>query len=150
MGQHPTGVVAILNGPNLGRLGRRQPEIYGTTTLADLERRCLQWARAAGLTARFAQTDHEGEMVGWLNRAADDGAAVVLNAAAWTHYSYALADACAQLTGPLIEVHLSDPTARPEAWRHTSVITAYAARVIAGHGIEGYRMAIDEVARLLD
>jgi 3-dehydroquinate dehydratase-2 len=138
--------VLVLNGPNLGRLGRRQPEIYGSTTHTELARRCEAWGRGMGLDVEVRQTNHEGLMLDWLNAAADDAVPVVLNAAAWTHYSYALFDACAQLTAPLIEVHISDPTQRPEEFRHTSVITPYATAVIAGHGIEGYRMALERIA----
>ncbi|MCD4526069.1 type II 3-dehydroquinate dehydratase [Nocardioides sp. cx-173] len=137
----------VLNGPNLGRLGRRQPEIYGTTTHAQLAEQCLAWGAALGLEVEVRQTNHEGVMLDWLNTAADDGDAVVLNAAAWTHYSYALLDACAQLTAPLVEVHISDPLQRPEEFRHTSVVTPYAVEVIAGHGIDGYRLALEVVAR---
>ena len=89
--------VLVLNGPNLGRLGRRQPEIYGTTTHAELAELCVEWGRDLGLEVEVRQTNHEGELLDWLNQAADDGHPVVLNAAAWTHYSYALFDACAQL-----------------------------------------------------
>ena len=140
--------VLVLNGPNLGRLGRRQPEIYGTTTHTELARRCEAWGRGLGLDVEVRQTNHEGLMLDWLNAAADDAVPVVLNAAAWTHYSYALFDACAQLTAPLIEVHISDPTQRPEEFRHTSVITPYATAVVAGHGIDGYRMALEHIAGL--
>jgi len=139
-------VVLVLNGPNLGRLGRRQPEIYGTTTHQELAQLCEQWGRAVGLDVRVRQTNHEGEMLDWLNQAADEAVPVVLNAAAWTHYSYALLDACAQLSAPLVEVHISDPGARPEEFRHTSVITPYALAVFAGFGIDGYRMALEKIA----
>ena len=138
--------VLVLNGPNLGRLGRRQPEIYGTTTHAELADQCVAWGAALGLEVEVRQTNHEGVLLDWLNDAADEQTPVVLNAAAWTHYSYALFDACAQLTAPLIEVHISDPTERPEEFRHTSVITPYATAVIAGHGIDGYRMALERIA----
>lgn len=138
--------VLVLNGPNLGRLGRRQPEIYGTTTHGELARHCVEWGRELGLEVEVQQTNHEGEMLDWLNDAADDGTPVVLNAAAWTHYSYALLDACAQLTAPLVEVHISDPSSRPEEFRHTSVVTPYAVEVFAGHGIDGYRMALARIA----
>jgi 3-dehydroquinate dehydratase-2 len=134
--------VLVLNGPNLGRLGRRQPEIYGTTTYAELVERCQQWGRELGLAVEVRQTNHEGKMVDWLNEAADAATPVVLNAAAWTHYSYALSDACAQLEAPLVEVHLSDPSSRPEPWRHTSVVTPHAAAVFAGHGVDSYRLAL--------
>lgn len=140
--------VLVLNGPNLGRLGRRQPEIYGTTTHDELAQQCRDWGRALGLDVDVRQTNHEGELLDWLNAAADEVVPVVLNAAAWTHYSYALFDACAQLTAPLVEVHISDPRQRPEEFRHTSVVTPYAVEVIAGHGIDGYRMALEVVARV--
>ena len=140
--------VLVLNGPNLGRLGRRQPEIYGSTTHAELAELCVGWGREVGLDVEVRQTNHEGVLLDWLNEAADDELPVVLNAAAWTHYSYALLDACAQLVAPLVEVHISDPTRRPEVFRHTSVVTAYAARVIAGQGVDGYRQALVAVAEL--
>jgi len=138
--------VWVINGPNLGRLGRRQPEVYGTTTLAELEQLCVDWGRGLGLDVVCRQTNHEGELLDWLNQAADDAVPVVLNAAAWTHYSYALFDACAQLTAPLVEVHISDPSQRAEEFRHTSLVTPYALEVFAGHGVDGYRMALERIA----
>ena len=134
--------VLVLNGPNLRRLGRRQPEIYGHTTYDELAALCEEWGRELGLEVEVRQTNHEGELLDWLNTAADDTTAVVLNAGAWTHYSYALFDACGQLTAPLVEVHISDPAARPEEFRHTSLVTPYALGVIAGRGVEGYRDAL--------
>ena len=139
--------VLVLNGPNLGRLGRRQPEIYGTTTHEQLAELCTQWGSELGLLVETRQTNHEGVMLDWLNEAADDATPVVLNAAAWTHYSWAIFDACAQLVAPLVEVHISDPKQRPEEFRHTSVVTPYAAAVIAGQGIDGYRQALEILAR---
>ena len=138
--------VLVLNGPNLGRLGRREPEIYGTTTHAELAELCRGWGEAVGVDAVVRQTNHEGELLDWLNEAADDQTPVILNAAAWTHYSYAIFDACAQLTAPLVEVHISDPSQRPEVFRHTSVVTPHAAKVIAGQGIDGYRQALEFIA----
>ncbi len=138
--------VLVLNGPNLRRLGRRQPEIYGTTTYAELAHLCVEWGAALDLDVEVRQTNHEGELLDWLNEAADTVTPVVLNAAAWTHYSYALLDACAQLTAPLVEVHISDPHQRPEEFRHHSVVTAYAVEVVAGQGIEGYRTALERIA----
>ena len=137
------GRVLVLNGPNLGRLGRRQPEIYGTTTHAQLAERCVGWGRELGLAVEVRQTNHEGELLDWLNAAADEATPVVLNAGAWTHYSYAVFDACAQLEAPLVEAHLSDPGQRPEEFRHTSVVTPHAAAVVAGHGVDGYRLALE-------
>jgi 3-dehydroquinate dehydratase-2 len=141
----PTRVV-VLNGPNLGRLGRRQPEIYGTTTHDELVDLCVAWGRDLGLDVEVRQTNHEGALLDWLNDAADASTPVVLNAAAWSHYSYALQDACAQLVAPMVEVHISDPAQRPEEFRHHSVISAYAADIVAGHGIDGYRLALEALA----
>jgi 3-dehydroquinate dehydratase II len=138
--------VLVLNGPNLGRLGRREPEIYGTTTYDGLVRLCQEWGRVLGLDVEVRQTNHEGELLDWLNAAADEATPVVLNAAAWTHYSYALFDACAQLTAPLVEVHISDPARRPEEFRHSSLVSPHAALVVAGEGVEGYRRALAHLA----
>ena len=138
--------VLVLNGPNLGRLGRRQPEIYGSTTHAELAELCREWGTALGLEVEVRQTNHEGQLLDWLNAAADEDTPLVLNAAAWTHYSFALLDACAQLTAPMVELHISDPKARPEEFRHHSVITAYAAKEITGQGIDGYRQALEFLA----
>jgi 3-dehydroquinate dehydratase-2 len=138
--------VLVLNGPNLGRLGRRQPEIYGHTTFAELVELCEGWGRDLDLAVEVRQTNHEGLLLDWLNAAADDATPVVLNAAAWSHYSYALLDACAQLVAPLVEVHLSDPGRRPEEFRHHSVVTAYATQVIVGRGVDGYRVALEALA----
>jgi 3-dehydroquinate dehydratase-2 len=138
--------VLVLNGPNLGRLGRRQPEIYGRTTYDELVGLCEGWGRDLGLDVEVRQTNHEGELLDWLNGAADTGTPVVLNAAAWTHYSYALYDACAQLEAPLVEVHISDPASRPEVFRHTSLVSPHAAHVVAGQGVDGYRLALEALA----
>jgi 3-dehydroquinate dehydratase II len=142
-----TRTVLVLNGPNLGRLGRRQPEIYGSTTYAELVELCRGWGRDLGLDVEVRQTNHEGLLLDWLNEAADDGTPVVLNAAAWSHYSYALYDACAQLSAPLVEVHISDPEQRPEEFRHHSVVSQHAVEVVAGQGVEGYRLALQALAR---
>ena len=138
--------VLVLNGPNLGRLGRRQPEIYGYTTHDELAALCRGWGADLGLEVEVFQTNHEGELLDRLNDAADTETPVVLNAAAWTHYSYAMFDACAQLVATLVEVHISDPTQRPEEFRHSSVVTPHAAAVISGYGIDGYRMALEFIA----
>ncbi len=137
--------VLVLNGPNLGRLGRRQPEIYGRTTHDELVEQCVAWGRDLGLAVEVRQTNHEGVLLDWLNAAADDEHPVVLNAGAWTHYSWAVHDACAQLTAPLVEVHLSDPSSREE-FRHTSVVTPHAERVVTGQGVAGYRVALEHLA----
>jgi 3-dehydroquinate dehydratase II len=139
--------VLVLNGPNLGRLGTREPEVYGTTTYAELVGLCEETAAGLGLVADVRQTDDEATMLGWLHEAADSGAHVVLNPGAWSHYSYALRDACSMLTGTLVEVHLSQTAAR-EAFRHTSVVSAVAAGTITGLGVEGYRAALRHLAGL--
>lgn len=141
--------VLVLNGPNLARLGVREPEVYGSTSFADLADAVTGWAGELGLTADVRQTDDESELVGWLHEAVDSGADVVLNPAAFTHYSYALRDAAAQVTHAgrvLVEVHLSNPAAREE-FRHTSVVAAIATGTVAGFGIDSYRLALEAVAR---
>lgn len=136
----------MLNGPNLGRLGRREPEVYGTTTYDELVALCESWGRELGLDVEVRQTNHEGDLLDWLNTAADEATPVVLNAAAWSHYSYALFDACGQLAGPLVEVHISDPSRRPEEFRHTSVVSPHAELVVVGQGLDGYRQALAHLA----
>ncbi len=140
--------VLVLNGPNLNRLGAREPEVYGTATLADIES-ALQADAAGKATVELRQTNDEAELVSWIHAAVDNGTPVILNPAAFTHYSYALRDACALLKQagvPLIEVHLSNPHAR-ETFRHTSVISAVASGVIAGFGIDSYRLALAQLLR---
>jgi 3-dehydroquinate dehydratase-2 len=139
--------VLVLNGPNLGRLGAREPEVYGTTTHNELVEVLVSTGDALGLKVEVRQTDDESELIGWLHEAADASIPVVLNPAAFTHYSYALQDACAQLTGPLIEVHLSNPAAR-ETFRHTSVISGVATGTISGFGLESYRLALEALTHL--
>src|SRR6186713_960288 len=124
-------LVWVLNGPNLGRLGARQPDIYGSLSYDDLVERCVDWGAALGMSVEVRQTDDESELVGWLHEAADGQVPVVLNPAAFTHYSYALRDACAARTAPLVEVHLTNPAAR-EAFRHTSVVAGVATGSITG------------------
>ncbi|GAA2159777.1 MULTISPECIES: type II 3-dehydroquinate dehydratase [Glycomyces] len=131
----------VLNGPNLNRLGKREPAIYGSQTLADLADLCVTAGRELGLDVDFRQTNHEGELLEWLHEAADAEYPVVLNAAAWTHTSVAIGDACAQLTAPLVEVHLSNVHKR-EAFRHHSYVSAHAVGVIAGLGPSGYTAAL--------
>ncbi len=137
--------VFVLNGPNLGRLGAREPLIYGNTTHADLVELCLDAGKDLGLDVEVRQTDTEGEMIGWLHEAADAGIPVVLNGAAWTHYSIALRDACSQLTSKLVEVHISNIHKREEFRQH-SVISAVADGVIAGLGVTGYALALRWIA----
>jgi 3-dehydroquinate dehydratase II len=140
--------VWVLNGPNLGRLGSREPDVYGSTTYAGLVAACSDVGAELGFSVDVRQTDDEAELVGWLHAAADGGVPVVLNPAAFTHYSYAVRDACAQLTAPLIEVHISNP-ARREAFRHNSVVASVAHGTIAGFGIDSYVLALRALARLL-
>ena len=137
--------VLVLNGPNLGRLGVREPDVYGTATYVDLVARCEAVAAESGLDVDVRQTDAEAEMIGWLHDAADAGSPVVLNAGAWTHTSVAVRDAASQLTAPLVEVHLSNVHAR-EAFRHTSYLSDIAAAVVVGMGIEGYAAALRYLA----
>ncbi|GAA5102310.1 type II 3-dehydroquinate dehydratase [Haloechinothrix salitolerans] len=141
--------VLVLNGPNLNRLGTREPDIYGSTTHDDLVDLCKRTAAVLGMDVAVRQTNHEGEMVEWLHEAADAEWPVVLNAAAWTHYSIAVRDACAQLTAPLIEVHLSNVYQREE-FRHHSMISAVATGVIAGLGADGYALALRWMAKHLE
>lgn len=139
------GTVLVLNGPNLGRLGSREPDKYGTTTYAGLVELCERTGTELGLAVEVRQTDHEGELIGWLHEAADAGTPVVLNAAGWTHTSVAIRDACAQLRAPLVEVHISNVHAREE-FRHHSYISAVASGVIVGLGIDGYVLALRWIA----
>jgi 3-dehydroquinate dehydratase-2 len=140
--------VLVLNGPNLGRLGSREPDVYGSQTHADLQAQVLSAAQSLGLTAQVRQTDDEAELIRWLHEAADAETPVILNPAAFTHYSYALRDAAAQLSAPLIEVHLSNPAAREE-FRHTSVVSGVATGTIAGFGPMSYVLALHAIAGLL-
>ncbi len=140
--------VFVLNGPNLGRLGIREPDVYGSTNFNDLAKQCREAGSELGLDVDVRQTDDESELVRWLHEAADESVPVVLNPAAFTHYSYAVRDACAQLSGPLIEVHLSNPATR-ESFRHTSVIAGVATGTIAGFGTDSYLLALRAVAHLV-
>ncbi|MFB9931261.1 type II 3-dehydroquinate dehydratase [Amycolatopsis halotolerans] len=135
----------VFNGPNLGRLGKREPAVYGSTTHDDLAQLCVATGEELGLDVEVRQTDHEGEMVGWLHEAAGAGAPVVLNAGAWTHYSIAVRDAAAQLTAPLLELHISNVHKREE-FRHHSVLSDIATGVIAGLGVDGYALALRWIA----
>jgi len=139
--------VLVLNGPNLNRLGTREPEIYGTATLEDVRADLV--ARAADVQIDLRQSNDEAELIGWLHEAVDARTPVILNPAAFTHYSYALRDAVALVTEagvPVIEVHLSNPHAR-EQFRHTSVISGVATGVIAGFGRDSYLLALEQILR---
>jgi len=140
--------VLVLNGPNLGRLGSREPEIYGATTYAELVSLLTKTGSELGLSVETRQTNSEAELIGWIHEAVDAGTDVVLNPAAFTHYSYALRDAAAMITKGglrLIEVHLSNPHTREE-FRHTSVISGVATGVIAGFGVNSYVLALRQLA----
>lgn len=142
--------VLILNGPNLGRLGSREPEIYGSLSLADIEA-ILRADAPEDVALRFEQTDDEATLMGFLHEALDARMGVILNPAAFTHYSYAIRDACAMVTSaglPLIEVHLSNPHSREE-FRHRSVISGVVTGVILGFGADSYRLAMTQMMTLL-
>ncbi|CAB4920366.1 MAG: type II 3-dehydroquinate dehydratase [Actinobacteria bacterium] len=138
--------VFVLNGPNLNRLGTREPEIYGSMTFDELADLCRATAAELGMQAEVRQTNDEAELIGWLHEAADSRIPVILNPAAFTHYSYALRDACSMLTAPLIEVHLSNPLSREE-FRHTSVVSGVATGTIAGFGSTSYVLALQALVR---
>lgn len=136
--------VLLLNGPNLGRLGVREPDVYGALSYADLVEAGARWGSELGLEVEVRQTDDESELVHWLHEAVDTRADVVLNPAAFTHYSYALRDAAAQVTKGglrLVEVHISNPYAREE-FRHLSVVGPVATGTVAGFGFDSYRLAL--------
>jgi 3-dehydroquinate dehydratase-2 len=137
--------IDVLNGVNLDLLGRRDPAVYGTLTLSELETRIYEWASVLGCRARCRQTNSEGEYVDWCHDALDDADGVIVNPGAWSHYSYAIRDALEPLTVPLVEVHLSNVDAREE-WRRHSVIAELAARRVIGKGPDGYREAIGYLA----
>ena len=137
--------VLVLNGPNLGRLGTREPDVYGTVDFAALAEMCRGTGRDLGLAVEVRQTDDEAELIGWIHEAIDERLPVVLNPAAFTHYSYALRDALAQHTAPLIEVHISNPAAR-EAFRHNSVVAGVCDGTIAGFGVLSYQLALRAIA----
>ena len=138
-----TNTITILNGPNLNMLGVREPEIYGSTTLADIEHLCEKTATAHGFSVIFRQTNHEGELVEWAQAAAGSG--LIINAGAYTHTSVALHDALKTLRIPIIEVHLSNIYAR-EPFRHHSYISPLAKGIICGLGAQGYALAIEALA----
>jgi 3-dehydroquinate dehydratase II len=133
--------VLVLNGPNLGRLGTREPEIYGSTSYAELAALCVRAGAELGLAVEVHQSDAEAELLGWLHRAADEQLPVVLNPAGLSHTSVSLRDAVAARTAPMVEVHISNIHAREE-FRHHSYVSAVASGVIAGLGVEGYVLAL--------
>lgn len=140
--------VWVLNGPNLNRLGTREPDVYGSMSYEELASNIVEEAAGLGLQAEVRQTNDEAELIEWLHQAADESIPVLLNPAAFTHYSYAIRDACAMLTAPLIEVHLSNPLSREE-FRHTSVVAGVATGSISGFGANSYRLALRALAGIL-
>lgn len=150
-GKRMTRRVLVVNGPNLGRLGVRQPDVYGHQDLQTLREDCERWGRDLGLDVEVRQTDDEAEMIHWMHEAADGAIPVVMNPAAFTHYSYGLADA-AHMVGdagvPLMEVHISNPASRDE-FRKRSVISPVATGTITGLGFFGYRLALEAIAHIM-
>ena len=142
------GIVLLLSGPNLNLLGIREPDIYGTATLDDHVARATAAATAHGLELEHVQSNHEGDLVEAVHAARGRVAAIIVNAAALTHYSWSLHDALAAFDGPVVELHLSNTAAR-EPWRHTSVVSPVATGTITGFGGHGYQLAVDAVALLL-
>jgi 3-dehydroquinate dehydratase-2 len=142
------GIILLLHGPNLNLLGQREPEIYGTATLDEYVTSVRQVATTAGHTLEDFQSNHEGQIVDAIHAARGRVDAIIINAGAFTHYAWSLHDRLATFSGPVIEVHISNPNAR-EPWRHTSVIAPVANGTIAGLGLLGYELAVTAVARLL-
>lgn len=136
------GTIVVLNGPNLNLLGERQPEVYGHTTLADLEALCRAACEAAGHDLDFRQSNHEGVLIDWVQEVRHSAVGIVLNAGGYTHTSVALRDALAAVTRPKVEVHISDIHAR-EAFRHHSYLTEVCDHAVIGRGVQGYVEAID-------
>lgn len=143
-----TQTIFILNGPNLNLLGQRQPEVYGADTLADVEQSCTALAGELGLRADFRQSNHEGQIVDWIQEGRNKAAGIVINPAALTHYSIAVLDALNAYDGPVIEVHISQVHKREE-FRHKSFVSLRADAVMAGFGVHGYQLALRHMARLL-
>lgn len=143
-----TGTIYVLNGPNLNLLGKRQPDIYGRETLADVERACAERAASHDLEVRFAQSNAEHQLIDWIHEARDSADAIVINPGAFTHTSVAILDALNAFEGPVIEVHISNVHKREEFRRH-SYVSLRADGVIAGCGTQGYLLAIDRVAAVL-
>lgn len=140
--------IYVLNGPNLNLLGTREPEVYGSTTLPEIGKMVAARAKSHGLAVAFRQSNHEGDLVDWIQECRTEGCGLILNAGALTHTSVALYDACRAISHPIIEVHLSNPYAR-EPFRHRSFISKAANGVICGLGANGYVVAVDALAALL-
>lgn len=140
--------VYVLNGPNLNLLGQRQPEIYGATTLADVERDCKTVGASLGLTVEFFQSNHEGAIIDKIHEARQQAQAIVINPAAFTHTSVAILDALNAFDGPVLEVHISNVHKR-EGFRHHSYVSLRAEGVIAGFGVNGYLLALQQAAKMV-
>ena len=140
--------VYILNGPNLNLLGTREPHIYGTTTLAEVEATCHQRAQTVGHEIDFRQTNHEGQLVDWIQEAIGAAVGIIINPAAYTHTSVAILDALKNFSGPIIELHISNPHQREE-FRHRSFVTPVATATLAGFGVYGYGLAVEAMAHLI-
>lgn len=143
-----SSTIYILNGPNLNLLGKREPEIYGHETLADVESACATVGAAFGLTVKLLQSNHEGVLVEWIHEARDHAAGIIINPAAYSHTSVAILDALNTFDGPVLEVHISNIHKR-ESFRHHSYASARAEGVIAGFGVEGYALAMRRMGTLL-
>jgi 3-dehydroquinate dehydratase II len=140
--------IYILNGPNLNLLGTREPHIYGSTTLAEVEAACQRRAGAVGLAISFRQTNHEGQLVDWIQEAIGAADGIIINPAAYTHTSVAILDALKNFRGPIIELHISNPHQREE-FRHRSFVTPVATATLAGFGVLGYSLAVEAMAQLV-
>lgn len=153
--RHPTGKgramtkpILILNGPNLNLLGTREPHIYGSTTLDEVEQMCRRQAAVRGLTIAFLQSNSEAQLIDWIHGGIDDACGIIINAAAFTHTSLAILDALKMIPHPIIELHISNPHRR-EPFRHHSYITPAATALICGLGVGGYPLAVDAMAGLI-
>lgn len=140
--------VFILNGPNLNLLGTREPQIYGSTTLPEVEAMCRERASKVGVEISFRQTNHEGQLVDWIHEAINGSDGIIINPAAYTHTSVAILDALKNVKSPIIELHISNPHQREE-FRHRSFVTPVATATIAGLGVFGYPTAVEAIAHLI-
>jgi 3-dehydroquinate dehydratase-2 len=141
--------IYVLNGPNLNLIGSREPHLYGTATLGDIERTVAARARGLGLSVVFRQTNQEGQLIDWIHEARERAGGVILNAGGYSHTSVALLDACRALDKPLIEVHLSNPYRR-ESYRHHSYVSEAASGLVCGFGADGYLLAVEAMAKLIE
>ncbi|WP_455479505.1 type II 3-dehydroquinate dehydratase [Bartonella sp. B23] len=141
-------IITVLNGPNLNFLGQREPEIYGTETLEDIEKLCMEWATRANMIIHFHQSNCEGQLLEWIQAAIGVSAGLIINPAAYSHTSVAILDALKMFTGPVVEVHLSNIYQR-EGFRHQSYVSSAANAVIVGCGSEGYLFALEYIAKRL-